>query len=231
MSEIKEFLSGLNLFDITSVKLILALILGGILGLERQRQGRAAGLRTHILVCFASTALISSFSHLPEQYEFIRLQPLRLAAGIMTGMGFIGAGTIMRSHNYVRGLTTSACLWLTAAIGIIIGFGYYSLAIKTCLLSFFVLLLLRKLDNIIRTEQFYILTAVTSGKNGGLDHLKKICAQKGGKIIDVNIKKDKNISEVIYKIQLRFSQSINNDKFTDKILDYSAIKKITLKSS
>ena len=230
MDAIKFFLQTLNIFDLTSAKLVLSLILGGILGLERQRQGRAAGLRTHILVCFASTALITCFSYLPDQYEDVRLQPLRLAAGIMTGMGFIGAGTIMRSHNYVRGLTTSACLWLTAAIGIIIGFGHYGLAIKTCLLSFSVLLLLRKIDNVIKKEQFYILTIVTNFEDDGLKHVTQLCRHKGGKIIDLNIKKDKNKSKTIYRIQLRLPHAINNKKFINKITSYPSITKAILKS-
>ena len=230
MDDIKNFIYAFHLADVTTVKLMLSLILGGILGLERQRQGRAAGLRTHVLVCFASTALITCFSYLPEQYEFVRLQPLRLAAGIMTGMGFIGAGTIMRSHNYVRGLTTSACLWLTAAIGIIIGFGHYSLAIKTCLLSFLVLLLLRKIDNVIKKEQFFILTIVTGLEDTGLNHVIHLCRQQGGKVLDLNIKKDKNKSRVVYRIQLRLPHAINNKKFVNKISTYPSITKVILKS-
>ena len=99
------------LFTEIHIKLFLAFLLGGILGVERQRHGRAAGLRTHILVCLASTALVSISTVISLQWpvsENVRIDPTRLAAGIMTGMGFIGAGTIIRSRTYIRGLTTSA---------------------------------------------------------------------------------------------------------------------------
>jgi putative Mg2+ transporter-C (MgtC) family protein len=116
-----------------ATRLALALIAGGIIGFERTYHGRPAGFRTHILVCSSSTllVLVSVFQWqlLPQApLETLRIDPTRLAQGIMTGIGFLGGGVIIKEHFTVRGLTTAASIWITAAIGIVIGMGFYSAA-------------------------------------------------------------------------------------------------------
>ena len=119
------------------LRLALAFILGGAIGMEREIHGRPAGLRTHILVCVsAAIIMIASKSHLELPYPLpqdIRLtvDPGRIVAGIMTGIGFLGAGAIIRIGDLIRGLTTAACIWFVAALGIVIGEGYYVLALVT----------------------------------------------------------------------------------------------------
>jgi putative Mg2+ transporter-C (MgtC) family protein len=127
--------------------LLVALGAGGLIGLERSYHGRPAGFRTHALVCVASSALMLVTvyqSHwYPETFAGrVALDPTRMAQGIMTGIGFLGAGVIFKEGLTVRGLTTAASIWITAAIGILAGIGFYfPLAITTVLtlatLSFF----------------------------------------------------------------------------------------------
>jgi putative Mg2+ transporter-C (MgtC) family protein len=110
--------------------LTLALVAGGAIGLERSFHGRPAGFRTHTLVCLASALLmqwtIYQFTLLPGvPLDTVRTDPTRLAQGIMTGIGFLGAGVIFKEGLSVRGLTTAASIWITAAIGIMIGVGFY----------------------------------------------------------------------------------------------------------
>jgi putative Mg2+ transporter-C (MgtC) family protein len=114
-------------------KLLLALVAGGLIGLERSYNGRPAGFRTHTLVCMASSLLVLLTVHqiqlLPGiPLESVRIDPTRMAQGIMTGIGFLGAGVIMKEKLTIRGLTTAASIWITAAIGIILGVGFYSAA-------------------------------------------------------------------------------------------------------
>ena len=121
-------------------KLVLALVAGGLIGLERSYNGRPAGFRTHTLVCMASSLLMLLTSHqlqlLPGiPIEAVRIDPSRMAQGIMTGIGFLGAGVIMKEKLNIRGLTTAASIWMTAAIGIILGFGFYSAAGVATLLT------------------------------------------------------------------------------------------------
>ena len=113
-----------------SFRLIAALLAGGLIGLERSHRGRPAGFRTHALVCLASSLLMLVTvyeSHWFPQIEGGRviLDPTRMAQGIMTGIGFLGAGVIMKEGLTIRGLTTAASIWITAAIGIMIGVGFY----------------------------------------------------------------------------------------------------------
>ena len=111
----------------------MAIVLGALLGLERGFRGRPAGLRTHALVSLGA-ALYTVVS-----ISFIDSDPSRVAAGIVTGIGFLGAGAIFRAEDKVRGLTTAATLWVTAAIGLAVGLGYFSMAI---IVTLFILLVL-----------------------------------------------------------------------------------------
>ena len=114
-----EALSGDGVFV---VRLLVAMVLGGLVGMERQSRGRAAGLRTNILVCLGAAAIIVAFQKLSSEFSMgaesaIRMDPARAAAGVITGIGFLGAGTIVKSKDFVRGLTTAASIWVVSAIG------------------------------------------------------------------------------------------------------------------
>jgi putative Mg2+ transporter-C (MgtC) family protein len=111
------------------VRLIAALAAGGIIGLERSFRGRAAGFRTHALVCLASSMLMMVTVYESQWFAHgavrATIDPTRMAQGIMTGIGFLGAGVIVKEGLTVRGLTTAASIWVTAAIGILTGIGFY----------------------------------------------------------------------------------------------------------
>lgn len=111
-------------------RMLAAVVIGGLIGLDRAYRGRSAGFRTHILVCLASALLMQLMEYqwqaLPTpQLDTVRVDPTRMAQGIMTGIGFLGAGVIMQHQQIVRGLTTAASIWITAAIGIVVGAGDY----------------------------------------------------------------------------------------------------------
>ncbi|KAA3599206.1 MAG: MgtC/SapB family protein [Candidatus Scalindua sp. AMX11] len=127
-----------------TIRLLVSLLLGGTIGLERAFYGRPAGLRTHSLVCISS-CLLMFFGLFQESLlsnmsiETIRIDPTRMAQGIMTGIGFLGAGVIMKERFSIRGLTTAASIWITAAIGIILGLGFYFPAALATILTLMVL--------------------------------------------------------------------------------------------
>lgn len=120
-------------FTLMALKLVIALGLGGLVGLERQLTRKPAGLRTHMLVslgaCLFTVTSVQGFG----------VDPARVAAGIVTGIGFLGAGAIMSSGHHVRGITTAATLWVTAAIGLSVGVGMYITAVLASVLVFAVL--------------------------------------------------------------------------------------------
>jgi putative Mg2+ transporter-C (MgtC) family protein len=132
------------------VRLVLAVLLSGLIGLERQIQRRTAGLRTHILVCLGSCLIMLTSMYVFDIYkEKVPLDPARIAAGVITGIGFLGAGAIIRERQEIKGLTTAASLWVVAGIGLAVGCGFYIAAIFTAALALVVLFFLRYLERII----------------------------------------------------------------------------------
>jgi putative Mg2+ transporter-C (MgtC) family protein len=128
-------------------RLLLTLVLSGLIGLERQVHRRDAGLRTHILVALGSCLIMLTSLYVFDIYkEQVALDPARIAAGVVTGIGFLGAGTIIREPDGVRGLTTAASLWVAAGIGLAVGVGFNRIAIYTTVLVLVVLHFLRYVE-------------------------------------------------------------------------------------
>src|SRR6266498_5180258 len=107
------------------IKLVLAAILGGIIGVEREIRDKPAGLRTNILICVGSTLFMSISTKVAQM---LGGDPTRIAAQIISGIGFLGAGAVLHSHGFVLGLTTAATIWVVAGIGMALGSGFYSIA-------------------------------------------------------------------------------------------------------
>jgi len=148
-----DFSTDLNSINDTTViiRLLLAVVLGGIIGFERGRAGRPAGLRTHILVCLGSTLAIMTNQYVFQEYGVS--DPTRMAAQVISGIGFLGAGTIIvTGRHQVKGLTTAAGLWATACMGLAIGIGFYKAAILGCFLIAFATMVLHRLDNYILSK-------------------------------------------------------------------------------
>ncbi|MFH0855247.1 MAG: MgtC/SapB family protein [Candidatus Omnitrophota bacterium] len=135
------------------LRLVLTVILSGLIGFERQSHGRTAGLRTHILVALGSCLIMLTSIHVFDIYkEITKLDPARIAAGVITGIGFLGAGTIIREQEGVRGLTTAASLWVIAGIGLACGCGFLNAAIYATVLALVVLFLLRHIELLVFSE-------------------------------------------------------------------------------
>ena len=154
MSVIIETLKGLNAWS-TVFRIFLAVLLGGLIGLERGHHGRAAGLRTHILVCMgsATAALIGVYS-----VSILELggDPMRVAAQVVSGIGFLGVGTIMiRNGEHVTGLTTAAGLWATASIGLAVGIGFYIAALVAFLFVIITMMIFVKLEISVKSKVTY----------------------------------------------------------------------------
>ena len=129
------------------IRLVLTLVLSGLIGLERQVHHRDAGLRTHILVALGSCLIMLTSLYVFDIYkDQVALDPVRIAAGVVTGIGFLGAGTIIRETDGVRGLTTAASLWVVAGIGLAVGVGFIKMAAFTTLLVLVVLHFLRYVE-------------------------------------------------------------------------------------
>jgi putative Mg2+ transporter-C (MgtC) family protein len=121
------------------IPMLLSTLLGTLVGWERQMGRKPAGLRTHTLVCLGSTMFVLIAPHAMRSFGMNQFDPTRIAHGVITGVGFLGAGSIMRQEGYVHGLTTAASVWMVAAIGVAVGVHAYGLAVVGTVLALVVL--------------------------------------------------------------------------------------------
>ena len=167
METIVDFLRDFNIYTI-AIRLFLAVIFGGVIGLERGKQRRAAGLRTHILVCLGATLVTTVGFYSVFCLGSVSSDPLRIAAQVVSGIGFLGVGTILVKGRFqITGLTTAAGLWVTAAIGIALGAGFYEGAIIAFAVTVVAVVILHKLERAInaRHSSFGIYVEITSDKS------------------------------------------------------------------
>jgi putative Mg2+ transporter-C (MgtC) family protein len=215
------------------LRLLLGAVIGGIIGYERQVHGRPAGFRTHILVCVACVLLMNASGYYHSlgvsEPAYLRADPGRIAAGAITGVGFIGAGVVLRTGFSIQGLTTAATIWMVSAIGLAVGEGLYLAGIVTTGITMFALVVLRKVES--RMPKLYsrVLTIVT-GDNVEEDD-----------IIAVLTKHDVHISNVDYEqcsisetTTYNYAVSFYNKKLIKSILgelsSLADVKRVCVKS-
>ncbi|OUM97321.1 MAG: magnesium transporter MgtC [Thermobacillus sp. ZCTH02-B1] len=168
------------------VRLLTAAVLGSLVGLERERSRHAAGLRTHIMVCLGSCLmmLLSIYGFSAFVYEMnVRVDPARLAAAVITGVGFLGAGTILQTGRGVTGLTTAASIWVTAAIGLGVGAGFYFAAAVSTLLVLFVLWALNILEKkLFRRKSEHLIVLHVEDRPGLMQKIREAVEGRGGEL-------------------------------------------------
>lgn len=213
------------IFDII-IPCMLAMIFGGAIGLQRERHERPAGLRTHTLVCLGST-VFTLVSYLGFT-SFAGVDASRIAAGIVTGIGFIGAGVIFRQGPLVKGVTTAASIWIVAAIGVSLGVKLYYLAIIAAVLGFLILSILKSFESrIIRTPNYRI--KITASKD--FDDIGKIIGTIKDFSLDIKSKKyefepDSNTKMYSYNIHSKIPDL--SQKIIDRISKIDGVLKITV---
>jgi putative Mg2+ transporter-C (MgtC) family protein len=171
-----------------AIPLLAALAAGSLIGLERTYHGRPAGFRTHALVCLASALLMQVTTHQSQwmtgvPLEAIRLDPTRMAQGIMTGIGFLGAGVIFKEGLTVRGLTTAASIWITAALGVLYGIGFYFPAVLATIYVLGTLALFRWFEHLLPTQN-YVAIALRFARDRAPDEseIRSLLEQAGFKV-------------------------------------------------
>jgi len=180
-----------------ALRLFVAAILGGFIGIEREYHGRSAGFRTQILVAIGSALAMVVSLNFAEFYGdgsavgVIRIDPARVAYGVMGGIGFLGAGAIIRYSVGVRGLTTAASLWCTAAVGLACGFGMFEIAAVATGLVVFVLFILSRLHIIIPSKSYRSVTITAPiGDGDNVSRFKQALQDHGIKVADIAYDRD-----------------------------------------
>jgi putative Mg2+ transporter-C (MgtC) family protein len=193
------------------IRLVLGAVIGGIIGFEREVHGRAAGFRTQLIVCVASVLIMIVsqnyyfYSHNLE--GILRIDPARISAGALIGIGFLGAGVIIKSGIEVRGLTTAASIWIVSAIGLAIGAGLYFEGILTSIITIIALMFLRTIEKKVSILRFRDVKVSTRGMEDVEESIKSIIQDQGFSIHKVDYEKNGQSNEVIYKFTVSSKKS------------------------
>ncbi len=217
------------------LKLLLAVIIGGLIGLDRAYQGRAAGFRTHILVCLASTTLMLLIEYPwtvygQESEQWIRVDPTRIAQGIMTGIGFLGAGVIIQDKQVVRGLTTAASIWITAALGIMVGAGLYFPAVLAAILTLVALTVFNRLIQWLPMRHFASL-AISFKRHESMSEqqLVELLARHGAVLSKTAYRLDNDGNSLSYQMTIRLKQLAGMQAITDELLMQDHVQAFSLR--
>lgn len=149
------------------MKSLIAVICGGLIGIERERRGKPAGLRTNILICLGSTLYMLVGDYITSRFLGVSSDPSRIASQVVTGIGFIGAGTIIQSRGSITGLTSAAVIWTVAGIGLCIGAGFPFIALYFTLLVLFVLAFLSQYEHKLLGKCHFVSATLKFKDHGG----------------------------------------------------------------
>lgn len=206
-----------------AARLVLALILGGLVGLERESTGRPAGFRTHILVSVgAALAMIVS------AYAFSDGDPGRIAAQVVSGIGFLGAGTIMREGATIRGLTTAASLWTVAGIGLTVGAGLYFPAVLGTVLVVLTLVVLNQLEWKYISTKHETLTLVIQDTPGQLARVFAVLAKFDVDVKNVELSGD-DLGEAKLDLQVDISPKFSRVSIIEDLVATPGVKRASYK--
>jgi putative Mg2+ transporter-C (MgtC) family protein len=220
-------------FDIV-VRLAASLVVGGLIGLERSYHGRPAGFRTHSLVCLSTSLLMLVTVYETRWFPSIAqgrisLDPTRMAQGIMTGIGFLGAGTIIKDGLSVRGLTTAASIWTTAAIGILIGIGFYFPAVIASVLTLGTLSVFRWIESRI-PAQFYAQFVVRFARNEAMPEaeMRRPLEDYEFTVANLNYRLDVEADFFEYQMVIRTNRADNARRLTVALNQVESLKEYRL---
>ena len=214
----------MNILEII-LKLILAIALGGLIGLERESSQKPAGFRTNIMVCLGSTIMMSMAAGLIKGSSASPDSLIRMAAGVVTGIGFLGAGTIIHSRGAVIGLTTASTLWVVAGLGLLIGAGYYIPAIIFTIMVIATLVTFRKVEEVYLKKHIYRYHLRFREQPELLSKLRKLSFHHGVSLEHLSLKKEGS------SMVISFTAVGSEDKeqeFNEAVLDLGELEEFQL---
>lgn len=212
------------IFDIL-IPSILAIIFGGLIGLQRERHERPAGLRTHALVCLGAT-VFTLVSYMGFSSSVIDTS--RIAAGVVTGIGFIGAGVIFRQGTLVKGVTTAASIWISAAIGLALGTKLYYLAIIVTIIGLIILSFLKYLESRIIHIPLHMVRITTSKDFSDIEEIKNILKELSPYVKSKKYELAPSSSEKIYSFHIHSKTPDLPEKIIGRLSEKSGVLKITV---
>ncbi len=212
------------------LRLFLSFVLGGLIGWERESRRQPAGLRTHMLICIGATLLMLVSIYIPQTFKnFQNGDPGRIAAQVVSGIGFLGAGAIFRLGINVRGLTTAATIWVVAAIGLAVGAGVYVGALMGTFFILFVLIVLDKIENkYFPAQHMKILQIHFQSKKLETDQVFAVLEKYKIKVQSMNMLQSVNKEQVKLKFIVRISHKTELKKLYKDLNSIDNVRQITL---
>lgn len=209
-------------------RLTLACILGGLIGLERESLNRPAGLRTYTLVCVGSAlAMVVSLEMYFQYYQTVNADPGRIAAQVISGIGFLGAGTIMREGATVRGLTTAAGLWVVACIGLAVGAGLYIPAVATTLIILFILIyFIRFEQRFTGMREYKGLLLVVADKPGQIGAIGSVLGDMGISIKNIQLSRLENEEDLEIELLIQLPPNVLISQVIHELSSVTGLKNI-----
>lgn len=222
-------------FDLIMIgRLLLASLLGALIGLEREIHGRTAGFRTHLLVSLGSALfVIVSINFYRVFGNFsgvvaVGVDPGRIAAQVVVGIGFIGAGAIIREKASVRGLTTAACLWVAASIGVACGAGLFMLSIVVTAVSLISLIALKRIEGVLDRDTYAMLTVDSDDTEGQLERITLAIAACGFQMTPSGMER-KSDGSMIFELQVKMhGRHISYDAI-DRVSSIGGVRRVSFR--
>ncbi|MGD2295486.1 MAG: MgtC/SapB family protein [Candidatus Aminicenantes bacterium] len=213
--------------DITEIvlKLLLAVALGGLIGLERESSHKPAGFRTNILICIGSAMAMILSTLLLKNTASSSADISRMAAAVITGMGFIGAGSIIQARGNVMGLTTAATLWAVAGLGLVIGAGYYIVALVYAAVIILTLIIFRVVEDRLLSKPLYRYRLKTLSPAQVIVNVKQIALHEGIKLKEIKYKKEEGLASLSFSFP---STEESERKFHQDLISLKDITEITV---
>ena len=206
------------------LRLAAALIAGGAIGFERERDSQPAGLRTHMIVSLGAALVMILSINMAIAFQSQDADPARLAAQVVSGIGFLGAGAILRFGFNVKGLTTASTLWTTAMIGLAIGYGYYLVALFAVVIMLIVLTLVERFEKkFVRINVIRTVVIEVRDREGIIREVRKTISKMSDAVMAFNVQKSLKNKHLRIEIVARFNRS---EKLEDMMEVLSAIESV-----
>lgn len=216
-------------------RMLIAILLGGIIGTERDIKHRAAGVRTHMLVCLGAAIVMMTNEYIYFEYPDANIDITRMGAQVVSGIGFIGAGTILVTRdNRVKGLTTAAGLWTAAAIGLAIGIGYYRIALVGGISIIGIIIFLKPFKDFIidraTQSEVMLLVHTSNGFHSFMNYASSVDLKIAHIEVEKDLMTDPNKNELIFTVTLEFGEQLQKEdalhrlRVTEGIIDVIEIE-------
>lgn len=213
-------------------RLLLASLLGGLIGFEREIHGRPAGFRTHLLVslgsclfCITSIEIYLRFGNFSGGVP-VGVDPGRIAAQVVTGIGFLGAGAIIRERASIRGLTTAACLWVAAALGIACGIGLFYLAICVTLVALVNLLLLKQIEKRLYRDTYVQVKIWGEDRNDFISRVYVVLAALGIDRVEAKLERDIERGVMFIEFQVKRVKNVSSADLLGRLSELEGVKRV-----